>query len=433
MTRILFLGDTAGTGFGTVTRDLASALVERGEDVRILSMNEAASGTVDKGFPVILRDRVVTLGHRDGWLALEAMTPTGQNARDTLTRKARGVFAGTTVKGWKPQAVIIVGDIASLKMSPWPDLVPPDLPTWHYVPIEGIGLPPRWGEFWTRFRPVAMTEFGAEQISKVTHTIPPVVYHGVDPNAFWPVSGKRPLVMTMGKDIVTMRSRAECRAFLGWPKDETILFRADRHMPRKNYAALMRGVAPVLARHGDARLIWHCHTIDQGGDLRDERSHYPAFIGDRMNSTGLHDQFGGVDRKVLCAMYNAADLYVTSSAEGFGLTIAEALACGTPVVGLDYSSVPEVVGPAGIVVPVTLQDNIYSHFWALPKQVEFEGAIEAMVADPTMRRALGALGPGHVARFTWNDAARRFSALIRGEDPGPLPSSKPSPSSLVLA
>ena len=42
MTRVLILGDTAGTGFGTVTRDLASAMVRRGDDVRIVSMNEDA-------------------------------------------------------------------------------------------------------------------------------------------------------------------------------------------------------------------------------------------------------------------------------------------------------------------------------------------------------------------------------------------------------
>ena len=67
MTRILFLGDTAGTGFGTVTRDLAAALVRRGEDVYILSMNEDAGLQTDPGWPEELRQRVVLLGQADGW------------------------------------------------------------------------------------------------------------------------------------------------------------------------------------------------------------------------------------------------------------------------------------------------------------------------------------------------------------------------------
>lgn len=422
MTRVLLLGDTAGTGFGTVTRDLGSALVRRGEDLRIVSMNEDAGFKVDPGFPKNLVERVVMLGSEHGWLTLGQMSPSGQAAREDLLAAARGVFTGHTVKDWIPEVCVIVGDIASVRMSPWPAWLPPSMPAFNYVPVEGIDLPPRWKHIWDRVRPVAMCEFGADQIEKVMGERPPVVYHGVDPEAFWPVSGKRPLVMqTRKKGMITLRSRAECRAFLGWPKDATIIFRADRHMPRKNYASLFRELAPVLAKHPEAFLIWHCRSIDQGGDLVDEASKYPDFIAARMASTGFHDKVGGVDRKVLCAMYNAADIYVSTSAEGFGLTIAEALACGTPVVGLDYSSVPEVIGPAGITVPVFLQDNPYSYFWAGPKPGAFTEAVERLVVDREERQRLGFQGPGHIARFSWEAAAERFSAIVAGAEAPPAP------------
>jgi hypothetical protein len=59
-------------------------------------------------------------------------------------------------------------------------------------------------------------------------------------------------------------------------------------------------------------------------------------------------------------------------AEGFGLTIAEALACGVPAVGLDYSAVPEVIGDGGMKVSVGKHiDNEYGHHWALPDEDEF--------------------------------------------------------------
>jgi len=425
VTRLLILGDTAGTGFGTVTRDLASAMVERGDDLRIVSMNEDASHRTDPGFPRNLRDLVVVLGHEDGWLALGAMTDDGQDARLKLLDLARGVFTGATIPGWKPEAVLIIGDVASLKLSPWPAMLPPELPAFNYVPIEGVGIPPRWKHVWDRIRPVAMCRFGADQIEGVMGERPPVVLHGVDPHAFWPVSDRRPLTMQVGKrKHVSLRSRAECRQFLGWPLDATILFRADRHMPRKNYAALLREVAPVLARHPETALIWHCRSIDQGGDLMDEASKYPDFIAARMATTGFHDDpsVGGVPRPVLNAMYNAADLYVTTSAEGFGLTIAEALAAGTPVVGLDYSSVPEVIGPAGVTVPVVLQDNPYSYFWAMPRPGSFTEAVERLVVDRDERHRLGLMGPGHVSRFSWEAAAEQFSAIVAGaEAPAPTP------------
>ena len=97
--------------------------------------------------------------------------------------------------------------------------------------------------------------------------------------------------------------------------------------------------------------VWHCATIDQGGDLSDEVSKYGRLAA-QLFSTGFHDQYGGLERRLLNALYNAADIYVSNSSEGFGLCIAEALACGVPAVGIDYSAVPEVIGPAGIKVPI---------------------------------------------------------------------------------
>ncbi|MFN8520720.1 MAG: hypothetical protein U0667_15295 [Chloroflexota bacterium] len=65
------------------------------------------------------------------------------------------------------------------------------MPCFQYVPIEGIGLPPSWSKLWRRWHLVAMCEFGADQIRSRDGDRPPVVYHGVDPDAFWPVSPMR--------------------------------------------------------------------------------------------------------------------------------------------------------------------------------------------------------------------------------------------------
>lgn len=415
--RVLFLGDTAGTGFGTVTRDLALAMVRRGMDVRILSMNEDAGFTIDPAWPRELVPRTILLGTDDGWLG----GVTGPQAAAILG-KAMGIFAGVTIPNWRPDCVLIVGDHASLEMSPWAKLLPPDLPAWGYVPIEGVDLPPSWGKLWERIKPIAMTHFGAEEIAKVTGELPPVVWHGIDPDSFWEVSPARPLELRLkGGKVLRLASKHDCRTFLGWPTAATILFRADRLMPRKTYPAMLRQLAPVLARHPDVLLFIHCRTIDQGGNLWHESSKYPDFIRDRIGSTGFHDRDGGAPRQVLMAMYNAADLYVSTSAEGFGLTVAEALACGTPAVALNYSSLPEVVGPAGILVDdIALIDNVYSYFWAMPKGNGFQEAVERLVMDPTERRRLGKLGPQHVARFDWGSAAAQMDAILSGE-PAPAP------------
>jgi glycosyltransferase involved in cell wall biosynthesis len=130
--------------------------------------------------------------------------------------------------------------------------------------------------------------------------------------------------------------------------------------------------------------------------------------------TPFHDEWGGAPRDILAALYNASDVYASNSAEGFGLTIAEAIACGVPAVGVGYSAVPEVIGPAGIIVPEGgLIDNEYDHFWWAADERAFGGAVEKLVRDPDLRTSLGREGPKHVAaNFTWAAAARAFAGLI---------------------
>lgn len=423
--KLLFLGDLAGTGFGTVTMDLGRALIERGVDVRFMSMNEAA-----EDLPEPFRSRTALLHLPSGWMALEPEEAVQERIGD-LKKRLTGMFTGGLFDdGWTPDAGLILGDVGSLKVSPVLDFIPDGFPAYHYVPIEGIGLPPLWRSVWERAKPIACSEFGADQIAAVMGERPPVVYHGVDTKAFQPVSAASP-IRILGKKPQVLRSKAECRRFLGWPQDEIILFRADRHMPRKAYDSLFRSVAPLIAANPKVRLIYHCQPVDQGGDLYDEASKYGPVMGwqpcDRhlkhavlggvashLTNTGLHCRFGGVPRTVLAAMYNAADLYVSTSAEGFGLTIAESLACGVPAVGLAYSSVPEVIGEAGVTVPLgMLLPNIYSHFWGIPNEHAFTEAVAALIGDPAARTKMGKLGPFHVARqFSWRRAAEQIEQII---------------------
>lgn len=59
--------------------------------------------------------------------------------------------------------------------------------------------------------------------------------------------------------------------------------------------------------------------------------------------------FGSANKNILIQLYNAADVLLAPSLyEGFGLTILEAMACGLPVITSNVSSLPEVVGDAGI-------------------------------------------------------------------------------------
>ncbi|MDD5305162.1 MAG: glycosyltransferase family 4 protein [Elusimicrobia bacterium] len=396
--KLLVLGDLAGTGFGTVTMDLGRQLVEQGTDVRFLSLNEQPGE-----LPEPFGSRTALLGQADGWLAMN----------DEIKPKLDAMFSGGLFPdGWAPEGALVIGDIASLKMSPIFGLLPKGFPAWNYVPVEGVGLPPRWAMYWNVLSPIAMSEFGAGEIEKVMGTRPPVVYHGVDTETFWKVSPLRPIVLR-GKGIVRLESKNDCKRFFGMHPDRLLILRTDRHMPRKNYASLFRSLAPVLARHPDVDFVYHCRTIDQGGDLDDERSKYGP-LARRMASTGFHDRYGGMPREMLNALYNTADMYVSVSAEGFGLTIAEAMACGLPVVAMDYSAVTEVVGDAGLLVPpAALTDNTYSHFWATVDEEQFGTAVAKLILSAGLRRDLGAKAIERVkTMFRWDRAAERVREII---------------------
>ncbi|MCC2670823.1 MAG: hypothetical protein K0Q72_3294 [Armatimonadetes bacterium] len=96
----------------------------------------------------------------------------------------------------------------------------------------------------------------------------------------------------------------------------------------------------------------------------------------------------------LPALYAGADLFVYPSLyEGFGLPPLEAMACGTPVITSNTSSLPEVVGDAA----VTLDP------------LDVEGLAQAMLSllhDDSRRAALAAAGPRRAAGFTWDRTAR---------------------------
>lgn len=412
--KVLIFGDLAQTGFGTVTSDLGKAMLDRGVDVRFASLNE---GAWLEGLPDWLDGRVMRFGGDDGWLAMPAVD-TEEEATEAIAsvvRKIEDIF-GTSPwpDGWSPDASIIIGDVASIKLSPIPSVIPDGFPVLHYVPVEGIDLPPRWNIAWQKMTPVAMSEFGANEIARIHGTRPPVVYHGVDTTEFHPASSSKPLVIRGEKDLHVLRSKTECKRFLGLDPDRILLFRADRNVPRKMYPSLLRSLAVVLAKHPDVDFVYHCLTVDQGGDLADDISKFRPDIAARMGPTGFHDTRQTVPRALLAVLYNAADIYVSNSSEGFGLTIAEALACGTPAVGMDFSSVTEVIGPAGLLAPVgRLFDNIYAHLWAGVHEELYAEAVEKLVSSRGARRKLGELGPIHVgASFTWQRAAEQFTALL---------------------
>lgn len=103
----------------------------------------------------------------------------------------------------------------------------------------------------------------------------------------------------------------------------------------------------------------------------------------------------------LCALYSAATLLVHPSlSEGFGLTPVEAMACGTPVVYADTSSVTEVVGDAGLSVLSASAEALAQ-------------GIQTLLYDESLRRAYAAKGIQQAQRYSWDTTAREVLDIYR--------------------
>ncbi len=103
---------------------------------------------------------------------------------------------------------------------------------------------------------------------------------------------------------------------------------------------------------------------------------------------------GWVDEEDKPAMYSGAVAFLFPSLyEGFGLPVLEAMSCGTPVIVSGSSSLPEVVGEAGVVLP--------------PKEIEgWAEVIRRVVLDRDWRSHLSRLALERASRFSWEETAR---------------------------
>jgi glycosyltransferase involved in cell wall biosynthesis len=118
-------------------------------------------------------------------------------------------------------------------------------------------------------------------------------------------------------------------------------------------------------------------------------------IEDRVHFTGF------VDDEDLPALISAADvLAMPSKYEGFGLPVLEAMACGTPVVSSNASSLPEVGGDA---VLYAWPDDVRS--WI--------NLLDLVREDTELRSSLRAKGLRQATKFRWEEAARQTAEIYR--------------------
>lgn len=110
---------------------------------------------------------------------------------------------------------------------------------------------------------------------------------------------------------------------------------------------------------------------------------------------------GYVDDEDLPALFSGADVFVYPAFyEGFGMPPLEAMACGTPVITANNSSLPEVVGKAAITIDAD-------------DTAALTMSIEKVLTEPKLARELSQKGLDQAKKFTWEASARKLVKIIQ--------------------
>lgn len=164
--------------------------------------------------------------------------------------------------------------------------------------------------------------------------------------------------------------------------------------PRKNIIALLQAYASLptpLRERYSLVIVWtHGALTNQMAQVMDK-----LLISQQVRSL-----YRVLDQD-LVSLYNGADLFVFPSlSEGFGLPPLEAMACGTPVIAANATSLPEVLGGAAYLVPPT----------------DVQALSQAMVnvlTDTGLWLSLREKGLERSSMFSWERTARETLAVYR--------------------
>lgn len=191
--------------------------------------------------------------------------------------------------------------------------------------------------------------------------------------------------------------KRQSRAALGIPSDAAYILSVCTLEPRKNLAHVIRCFAKLI-ESDDAPNVYLVLVGSHGWQSDDLLRETSAFARSRIVLTGY------LPDAALSPLYAGAAMFVYMSLyEGFGLPPLEAMQCGTPVIAANNSSLPEVIGDAGILIPARDERALVA-------------SMNLLLRDADARTRFSRVGVERSQRFAWERCAeqtiRIFESLI---------------------
>jgi len=244
---------------------------------------------------------------------------------------------------------------------------------------------------------VAISQFGFEFMRKHGIPIDAWIYNIVDTKNFYPISQNNKNFRNFKKSKNWYNKENKYLLFVGRPNWR-------KRIPH------MFGIMRELKNRGrnDIKLILHSNVNDSGRIINIPEVLDAFGLWDTVIATAFpHDE--GVSKTDLRYLYNMADLYLaTHAGEGFGMPIAEAMACKTPFIASDFCTTREFAGdlergfPAPIYYPRDPQGNpILDGGVMRPYPVidKFADIIEFALDNPNKLETMGEKGAEWVKQW----------------------------------
>jgi glycosyltransferase involved in cell wall biosynthesis len=356
-------GASSVRGIGSYARGLIGGFAELDDPPAVsLLLSEHREPPLEVGAGVGSAARRIRVVHPTLQPIADAVL-VGRALRDARADLYHAIEFGQPLRTRLP-VVVTVHDLI-------PFVMPRDYPWVRRARLLGLRLLPRADAV------IAVSEATRRDVLRLTRTSPKritVIPEGISP-VFRAASPE---------SVEALRARLRI--------DRKFLLAVGTFDPRKRIAVLADVVRQVRRDHDVVLVI----AGDQGT--------FADAVLNTLSRAGLADHsrvIGHVSTEDLVTLYTgAACLVFTSAYEGFGLPPLEAMACGTPAVVFDNSSLPEVSGTAAEVVP-----DGDARLMAT--------AIARLLDDPGEHERRRVAGLAWAATFTWGRAAAKTLDLYR--------------------
>ena len=282
----------------------------------------------------------------------------------------------------------------------------------HEIPIDGEPVPKSWVRLIKGADVlISMSEYGKRVIQDVDkHCSVEVIPRGIDVTEFYKINAPKEEIK---KQYMPAASNRFVVGFF------------DRFQDRKQIGRTLESFYKFISdgKHPDCDLYLHT-DVNDAFSIQQQKT--------LLGEDGLIERYGiktriiinkdisveaGVPVDVLNGIYNCCDVKVsTTQGEGWGLTTAEAMLCGVPCIGTNYTTMPELLGSSGergLLADVkTYITGMYNIERALVDTTHVAKLLDYLYRSPKLRDHLGKASSKYIRQFRWDTIIKRWERII---------------------